>query len=97
MTSMTSVSDTYAESQLLSTISNPLNRFKFALKAKESKRHYPRRLKVFFDFLNLQTTVLEEQALLFYRKAKQDTEWVEEVLILFAEHQKTRVEKVEIL
>ena len=30
---------------------NPLEMFMYALKAPESKRQYPKRLKVFFDFL----------------------------------------------
>jgi hypothetical protein len=30
---------------------NPLEMFMYALKAPESKRQYPKRLKVFFEFL----------------------------------------------
>ena len=33
---------------------DPVSNFLIALKAPETKRQYPRRLEVFFDFLNLE-------------------------------------------
>jgi hypothetical protein len=45
-----------------------MNDFIFALKSSESKKQYPKRLKIFFDFgLNLSLT-LEQEAQIFYQK-----------------------------
>jgi hypothetical protein len=47
---------------------NPMTIFTYALKAPESKRQYPRRLKIFLDYLRLEGN-LGEQAEQFYSKA----------------------------
>ncbi|MGA7691161.1 MAG: hypothetical protein WCA61_02515 [Nitrososphaeraceae archaeon] len=44
---------------------NPMTVFTYALKAPESRRQYPRRLKIFLDYLGLEGS-LEDQAELFY-------------------------------
>jgi hypothetical protein len=46
-----------------------ISNFLFALKSPESKRQYPRRFKVFFDFDRDKSLPLEEQANLFKKKA----------------------------
>jgi hypothetical protein len=43
--------------------------FLYALKAPESKRQYPRRFKMFLDYLNLKGTI-QEQAKQFLAKAR---------------------------
>jgi hypothetical protein len=50
---------------------DPLSVFIYALKAPETKRQWPRRLKVFFDFLKLEEPI-EEQAKQFLIRTKQD-------------------------
>ena len=40
---------------------NPLAMFLYALKAPESKRQYPKRLKVFFDFLTSKNELLHSE------------------------------------
>jgi hypothetical protein len=55
---------------------NPLSVFLYALKAPETKRQYPRRLKVFLDFLKLDGT-LEQQSKEFLEKAKQNPQWAQ--------------------
>jgi hypothetical protein len=47
---------------------DPVANFLIALKAPETKRQYPRRLEVFFDFLKLEGT-FENKALCFYHQA----------------------------
>jgi hypothetical protein len=42
---------TYITPNILLDQENPLEMFMYALKAPESKRQYPKWLKVFFDFL----------------------------------------------
>ena len=51
---------------------NPLAAFIYALKAAESKRQYPKRFKVFLDYLKIEGD-LETQAKKFLSKAKKDT------------------------
>ena len=41
-------------------------KFIYALGAKESKRQYPRRLQMFLDFINIQTSSIEQDCNLFY-------------------------------
>jgi hypothetical protein len=41
--------------------------FIYALKAPETKRQYPKRLEVFFDYLKLKGSTIEEKANEFYK------------------------------
>ena len=41
---------------------DPMASFMYALRAPETKRQWPRRLKIFFDFLSLSSDIIEEQA-----------------------------------
>jgi hypothetical protein len=50
---------------------NPIVAFSYALKAPETKRQYPRRFKMFVDFLKLEGP-LEEQAKQFLLKAREN-------------------------
>ena len=61
---------------------NPMTNFMYALKAPETRRQWPRRLKIFLDFLQLEGSV-EEQARQFLSKAQQNTQWAQEGLIRF--------------
>ena len=55
---------------------NPLQMFMYALKAPESKRQYPKRLKVFLDFLTSKNELihsdLENQCIEFMTKSNTD-------------------------
>ncbi|MDP8941019.1 MAG: hypothetical protein M3M84_00580 [Thermoproteota archaeon] len=74
---------------------DPLSVFLYALKAPETKRQYPRRLKVFLDFLKLDGT-LEEQSKEFLERAKQNPQWAQHSLLQFMTLQKERARKGEI-
>jgi hypothetical protein len=74
---------------------HPLSVFLYALKAPETKRQYPRRLKVFLDFLKLDGT-LEQQSKEFLEKAKQNPQWSQHSLLQFMALQKERARKSEI-
>ena len=74
---------------------DPLSVFMYALKAPETKRQYPRRAKVFFDFLKLNEP-LEEQAKDFLSKAKQNPQWAQSSLMQFIAFQKERARAGEI-
>lgn len=75
---------------------DPLAMFMYGLKAKESRRQYPRRLKVFMDFCGLEGS-LEDQAKGLFLKAKNNNIWIQGMLIKFIEFQKQRVKQGEIL
>jgi hypothetical protein len=64
-------------------------------KAPESKRQYPRRLKIFLDYLRLEGN-LEEHAEQFYSKAIENPRWAEDALMNFISYQKERSKKGEL-
>jgi hypothetical protein len=76
---------------------NLLDSFLFALKAAESRRQYPRRLKLFLDFGIDAKLALEDQCIIFYNKARSDTNWATQYFMRFLEFQKERAARKEIL
>src|SRR5215204_5788516 len=80
---------------------NPLAMFMYALKAPESKRQYPKRLKVFLDFLTFKNELscsdLENQCKEFMTKSQTDQKWANSKLMDFVLYQKERVYKDEIV
>ena len=74
-----------------------MTRFMYALKSPETRRQYPRRLKVFLDFLDTDgTTSLDEQALQLLKKVGIDPGWFEDRFMVFIDFQLTRAKKEEI-
>ena len=75
--------------------------FMYALKAPETKRQYPKRLKVFLDFLNSNNELihsdLENQCKEFMTKSQTDPKWANKKLMEFVLYQKERVYKDEIV
>jgi len=74
---------------------NPLQMFLYALRAPESKRQYPRRLKVFLDYLTNKGELkigssLEEQTKEFLIKTKDNPKWASSHLMQFILFQKDR-------
>ena len=80
---------------------NPLAMFMYALKAPESKRQYPKRLKVFLDFLTskneLSCSDLENQCIEFMTKSQTNPKWANNKLMDFVLYQKERVYKNQIV
>jgi hypothetical protein len=74
---------------------DPMAVFLYAVKSPESKRQYPRRFKMFLDFLGIDGS-LKEQAEEFLRNAKQDPEWVQNSLIQFVSYHNERAKRGEI-
>jgi integrase len=68
---------------------DPLSVFIYALEAPETKRQYPRRFKVFLDFLKIHGS-LQQQAKSFLAAAKQSKAWAEDSFMKFIESQKQR-------
>ena len=73
-----------------------MSRFLYALKSPETRRQYPRRLKVFLDFLDLHCGSLDEQALRFLERVTQDHRWFEDRFMDFINFQIERVSRGEI-
>ena len=73
----------------------PLSVFLYALKAPESKRQYPKRLKVFLDYLQLEGSV-REQATDLLARAIQNPQWLQSSLMKFIVFQKQRADNGEI-
>jgi hypothetical protein len=69
---------------------DPIANLLYALKSSESKRQYPRRFKMFLDFLKLEGSP-EDQAKQFLIKARQDPQWVQDNLRNFIAFQIERV------
>ena len=71
---------------------DPLSVFMYALKAPETKRQWPRRLKVFLDFLQLEEP-FEKQGMQFLMRRKQDFQWAQDNLLRFMMFQQERVKQ----
>jgi hypothetical protein len=76
---------------------NPLALFMYALRAPETRRQWPRRLKTFLDFLEMEgVSSLEDQAKLFIGKSRQQSYWAQDSLIRFMNIQRERARRGEI-
>ena len=72
-----------------------MTKFMYALKSKESKRQYPRRFKMFLDYLKLKGTI-NEQAMQLLLNTKNMPQWTEEKFMDFVSFQLERVSNGEI-
>jgi hypothetical protein len=70
---------------------HPFSSFMYGLKAPETKRQWPKRLKIFFDFGIDPKLEIKEQSSIFYQKAKQDEKWAYIFFEKFIEFQHNRV------
>jgi len=68
---------------------DPLQQFTYALRASETKRQYPNRLKVFMDFVRLEGSI-KQQAKMLKEKIQNDRDWFRVSLVRFFEFQKER-------
>ena len=79
------------------THGDPYDSFLYALKAPETKRQYPKRLKVVFDYLvslnELKETKLENQCKEVFSKTLQNPSWLTSCLMRFIIFQKERIQR----
>jgi len=88
--------DNYDKEEGNSNAGMPISNFLFALKSAESKRQYPRRLKMFFKFEFDKSLSLEAQANLFLKQASRGKNGIQratQYFIQFLNYQKDRVQK----
>jgi hypothetical protein len=76
--------------------SDPISAMLYALKSPESKRQYPKRLKMFMDYLRLNGDI-DEQARTLLQNAFRDRKWLEISIINFIQFQMQRVGRREIV
>ena len=85
-----------------SSATNALNKFVSGLKSPETQKHYPRLLKLFFDFVfppsngsddvnNDNCLSLEEKADIFVNKTRENPQWAQDSITSFIELCKQRV------
>jgi hypothetical protein len=82
-----------------STIANKPVSYAFMFcNSPSTKAQYPRRLKLFFDFIGLEGEHLEEQGQAFIDHAKQEEEraWSSQQIMMYLGNQKQRVLRKEI-
>jgi hypothetical protein len=108
-TTMTTTTTTQAEqqqqsaqqlppSQLLPLLrqTNPvLYAFKY-LNSPQTQRQYPKRLKLFFEYIEMPGKDIEEQGQVFLEKAAGNKQWAEEKIFLFLYFHKQRVLRKEL-
>lgn len=78
--------------KLVCELTGALDSFMYALKSPDTQRQYPIRLRIFFNFLQVQGDTVEEQAVVFLDKVIIKREWsAEDCLIRFITYNKQRV------
>lgn len=61
-----------------------------------TQRQYPRRLKLFFDFIGLEGQDIEEQGQALLDQTTQDPAWANQNVMMYLDHQRQRVLRKEI-
>ena len=75
----------------------PYENFLFVLKSKETRRQYPKLLKMFFDFINIEPAKpIEERAAIVFEKAKENRKWFECQIFKYIIYNKQKVESKQI-
>jgi hypothetical protein len=77
--------------------SNAYSLFVYAIRSQVTRDYYSRRLKIFFNYIDLLSKgTIEERCNLFAAKAIEDPSWAFNMIVKFLQFQKERVEKEEI-
>lgn len=93
----TSMSEQVFNDYCLGTLS-PYENFMMALKSKETKRQYPKLLKIFLDHIRLEASLsFEERVNLLYEKSTTETNWLATNTFRYILFHEKRVERKEIV
>lgn len=77
--------------------SGPYQMFTYSIRNDETRKYYERRLKKFFDFINLDVfNSIDKRCSSFVQRTLSDKQWALNQIISFLQFQKNRVEKREI-
>ncbi|HSF51255.1 MAG TPA: hypothetical protein VLA74_10890 [Nitrososphaeraceae archaeon] len=75
----------------------PYENFIFALKSSETRRQYPKLLKIFLDFINIdKSKPIEERADVLYKISIENRKWLESQIFRYVKYYREKVEKREI-
>jgi hypothetical protein len=76
---------------------NAYSLFVYAIRSQVTRDYYLRRLRIFFNYINLQSDLtMEERCNYFANKGTNDPSWAFNCIVKFLQYQKERVEKEEI-
>ena len=77
--------------------SNAYSLFVYAIRAQVTRDYYLRRLRIFFNYINLEPDkTIEERCNYFANKGNNDPNWAFNYIVRFLQYQKDRVENQEI-
>ncbi|HSF50899.1 MAG TPA: hypothetical protein VLA74_09085 [Nitrososphaeraceae archaeon] len=77
--------------------SNAYSLFVYAIRSQVTRDYYLRRLRIFFNYIDLQSDLtIEERCNYFANKGTEDPSWAFHCIVRFLQYQKERVEKEEI-
>ena len=77
--------------------SNAYALFVYAIRSQVARDYYSRRLRIFFNYINLESDkTIEEKCNYFANKGTNDPSWAFNCIVKFLQYQKKRVEKEEI-
>jgi hypothetical protein len=68
----------------------------YALKSSESRRQYPKRLKMLFDYLKLHGSLEEQGKQFLDSTVLKGTQWAQDSIMIFLDFHKERVRKKEL-
>ena len=68
----------------------------YALKSSESRRQYPKRLKMLFDYLKLSGSIDEQAKEFLYKTKEKDIHWAQDSILIFLDFHKERVRRKEL-
>jgi integrase len=80
---------TSSKAKNLSPVSDAL----MYINAEITKKHYRRRLEMFFEFLHLEGANIDEQGISFIKQAREDEDWAQLQIMRWMHYQKQRVDK----
>lgn len=92
---MEQITDVFSHESILNL--TPYENFMFALKSSETKRQYPKLLKIFLDFINIDPSkTIEERANILFEKSQKDAKWLETQIFRYVIYNKNKVDRNEI-
>jgi len=85
------------EEQSLEHESNAYSLFVYAIRSQVTRDYYLRRLRIFFNYINLEhDRTMEERCNYFADKGTKNSNWAFNCIVRFLQYQKVRVERRQI-
>lgn len=81
---------------MLDVQSSAYTMFAFGIRSSLTRRYYERRLRTFFNYIELEGTTIEERCNIFSKKGRENSSWALTCVVKFLQFEKERVERKEI-